>query len=565
MYNNHIYENNKNLTKMHMILMFAFIVIFCFSNYNNVTNIVYAMTFIGILLVIEAFSYAMNYFNRFHYLFLLRYSELFATSIYYSFVRSNYLIAITLIAYIIFYIELLTLYDYSESYYRVKCIFLATAPPVISLLIFAFFRSYIYDSFLMKEIILIFISYGIIFISNIFFIEYKELQDKLFAQTRLINDVNEVNEELRIQQEKVKHFNAELSSQKAKLQAAYTEINRSNSEIMIANKIMKHISSSLKIGKLMSLITNSLYDEMGFDICAISLDANLVENLEISYNIKTRFQKKYEEELARKFKEGYFQPYLTNDLYIDNRVNANQYNFINEHIGSILIIPLIQRETKIGFIFVGHSKYDAFLNNIEFFQGIVAQLLIALNNANLYARMENMAIHDTLTGIYNRGHLMKLFKESIEDTLINNTSLSVALFDIDNFKKFNDTYGHIFGDEVIKALACTAQEVSKNNNGIVGRYGGEEFVVIFPKKNLTETKTIIEQLHEDIKKLELVHKGEILHINVSIGISVYPENCKNPQDLINHADCAMYYSKQNGRGRITVACNNVIDQVKLKV
>lgn len=178
--------------------------------------------------------------------------------------------------------------------------------------------------------------------------------------------------------------------------------------------------------------------------------------------------------------------------------------------------------------------------------------------------MEDMANHDTLTGIYNRGYLAKLLHEYLGEAIINKSSLTIALFDIDKFKNINDTYGHLFGDVIIKTIATLADQMVKANNGIVVRYGGEEFVVAFPNKGLKEAYELIKQLHTNIKEKEISHNEQVIHVYVSAGVTSYPETCKNPSDLLNRADWAMYYSKQNGRDKITIDSNEILEKVMMQ-
>ena len=130
--------------------------------------------------------------------------------------------------------------------------------------------------------------------------------------------------------------------------------------------------------------------------------------------------------------------------------------------------------------------------------------------------------------------------------------MSVALFDIDKFKSVNDTYGHLAGDEVIKRIASVAEQCIDKYNGYVCRYGGEEFVAALPGRKLEIAQPIIEELFEEICK-QVVHYNEYdIPMSVSIGLTAYPEVCKNPDELLKRADWCMYYAKEHGRHQINV-------------
>lgn len=142
--------------------------------------------------------------------------------------------------------------------------------------------------------------------------------------------------------------------------------------------------------------------------------------------------------------------------------------------------------------------------------------------------------------------------------------MSVALFDIDFFKKINDTYGHLFGDQVIKTIASLAKSIAEENDAIVARYGGEEFVIIFPDKDLEEAYPAVESLHKGVKELGIEHHGKRVVVNVSVGFTSFPKTCKDPRELLNRADWSMYYSKQHGRDQITIDSDEIQKEVSLE-
>lgn len=132
-------------------------------------------------------------------------------------------------------------------------------------------------------------------------------------------------------------------------------------------------------------------------------------------------------------------------------------------------------------------------------------------------------------------------------------NLTVAMFDIDHFKHINDTYGHLVGDEVIKAIAHMAYEkVEGPDLGFICRYGGEEFVLVFPDCELAKALPVIEELHKEIATTTVEAYDQKVSMNVSIGVSSYPALCKDVDQLIKRADWSMYYAKEHGRGQIKV-------------
>jgi diguanylate cyclase (GGDEF)-like protein len=170
--------------------------------------------------------------------------------------------------------------------------------------------------------------------------------------------------------------------------------------------------------------------------------------------------------------------------------------------------------------------------------------------------MEELAVKDGLTSIYNRKYFIDHIEALVHQADQKEKPLSIALFDIDYFKSVNDKYGHIFGDEAIKLCASITDRLAREYNGLPVRYGGEEFLLVLPDKNLVQAQAIVKKLHASIKESTLLYKnGEVteeVHIDISIGVSSYPEIAKNSQKLLTRADNAMYYSKKHGRGRVTI-------------
>lgn len=515
---------------------------------------------------VELLAFKKKFFHQEKFLFFVRYLELGLAAFLFTLSEYIFLAVIALLLYYILFIEFIGLYDYSDVYYRFISGIFGILPPIGSIGYSTYLKATFNDA--------TFIRIGI-YIAVIFIVVYNsilnencknQLEEQLFKQNRLLNNVNETNEALKIHQEKVKKANEELGFQKVMLEAAYKRIGDSNIEIMIQNQVLKYISSSLEIDELMTLTTSSLFSELELDVCAIALNTKVIGNKKVQFKIRTSFDSEYEEILGKLIENEQFNCYLTSDhTYIDNHVVSDKYDFTSKlMIGSLLIAPLIRNNKRIGFLFVGSKKYDNFADNAGFYEAIVAQILIALNNANMYAKMQNMAIHDGLTGVFNRGYLSKLLNSYIDDALKNETPITLALFDIDKFKTINDTYGHLFGDIIIQTIATLADEMAAENDGIVGRYGGEEFVIVYPGKDLSEAYELIDKLRMNIKQKEIHHNQEIIHVNVSVGITSYPKTCKNPHELLNRADWSMYFSKQNGRDRMTVDSDEVRERVLMK-
>ncbi len=162
------------------------------------------------------------------------------------------------------------------------------------------------------------------------------------------------------------------------------------------------------------------------------------------------------------------------------------------------------------------------------------------------------AITDSLTGLANRRYFDEALRKEIYRVKRSGSSLSLIMFDVDYFKRFNDTYGHIAGDNCLRQIGITLKSFIKREYDIVARYGGEEFVVILPETNLEGALLLAEKIRTLIEALGIIHeKSEASkYITVSLGVvTAYITNLEKPEDLIDKADEAMYVAKNMGRNR----------------
>jgi len=176
--------------------------------------------------------------------------------------------------------------------------------------------------------------------------------------------------------------------------------------------------------------------------------------------------------------------------------------------------------------------------------------------------LEALASNDALTTVYNRRAFEKFYnamfiKNNMYKSLGLDASFSIIMIDIDNFKKINDTYGHDIGDKVLRNLGIFLNS-KKRKNDIVARYGGEEFVIILSDTDKIDALKFVINLIENIKeniKIE-IDKSFTLGVTVSIGISVFPYDSENKNNLIKIADENLYYTKTNGKNGATIILDN---------
>jgi len=185
---------------------------------------------------------------------------------------------------------------------------------------------------------------------------------------------------------------------------------------------------------------------------------------------------------------------------------------------------------------------------------IVAEITgTALENIELFNKIENIAITDTLTGLWNRSYLFKQFSHDLEVARKKLRPISIIMFDLDHFKTFNDTYGHLVGDKVLKEFAKVLKSRIHGKDW-VARYGGEEFLMVLPETTKDEAFHTAENIRKDIENMDFnIDKSLNLKLRVSGGIASFPFDGDETESLIKSADDALYRAKEEGRNKIIPA------------
>jgi len=171
--------------------------------------------------------------------------------------------------------------------------------------------------------------------------------------------------------------------------------------------------------------------------------------------------------------------------------------------------------------------------------------------------LENLATRDSLTGLYNRRAFLERFEQNYAEAKANGTPLCCIMSDIDHFKRVNDTFGHGVGDEIICAVANTLA-ANTDDFDTVGRYGGEEFVLILPNKTVDDAKKIAESIRQKVADLVGSFSVNVGNFSSSFGVALLTSDVSDVMDLIDRADQALYFAKQSGRNRVIVYSENVV-------
>ena len=188
-------------------------------------------------------------------------------------------------------------------------------------------------------------------------------------------------------------------------------------------------------------------------------------------------------------------------------------------------------------------------NIIESFDIPDANKMDVIKKINfMYTQTKHMSVTDPLTKLYNRRHFETEFEKEFKRAKRYNSPLSVAIVDIDFFKKINDTYGHSCGDYVLKEIAFLMMQNFRQTDTIF-RYGGEEFVVILTETPELTASIPMERLRKNIENNSFKYNGNDIKVTISIGISSKTD-CNNQVEMFDYADKALYNAKNEGRNRV---------------
>lgn len=218
----------------------------------------------------------------------------------------------------------------------------------------------------------------------------------------------------------------------------------------------------------------------------------------------------------------------------------------------VVVVPLLYKEVPLGLLIIGSAKEipDRLLETVELFTQSFA---ISLNNSITYDQLQKLAANDPLTGLYNRRFGMSRLSEEFSRSVRTHAPLGVLMFDLDHFKRINDTYGHAAGDRVLVNVSKIALMAARKGDLVI-RYGGEEFIMILPGAGKEDCLFIAERLRHMVEE-SVVSAGESqIKVTVSVGLASYPEYAvEDEHALCKAADKALYVAKERGRNMVMVA------------
>ena len=257
----------------------------------------------------------------------------------------------------------------------------------------------------------------------------------------------------------------------------------------------------------------------------------------------------------RKLEE--IKPIRDNKFEVVRMLLGKEMDYSFNDMKSKIIIPLVFDKKLIGGICF-YTRSDTDYASFRFFDIMISELLAIFKMKYQYTEKEFMSVLDGLTGLYNRRQFELGLEQEFNRTKRHPADFSLAILDIDFFKKVNDTYGHQYGDYVLKTVSDLMKS-SFRKTDLLYRYGGEELVMIMPETNIEGALIPVQRLRKAIEDYAFEYNGVKAKVTASIGLTMNFIEFKNATELLKSADEALYKAKESGRNRVIIHEGNAHD------
>lgn len=366
-----------------------------------------------------------------------------------------------------------------------------------------------------------------------------EEQEKLFV-------------ELQVAYDKIRSHERRLQSSKEALERANEELESRLAEIFFTHEFFKALTSYTSVDDVCSLIVDGCNGILGAEISCVYLfnrDEWTLSLAAAQGRHESAFRQVVpvsETILGYVFREGPIQ-----EAVVEADGDSSAWVVGEGGILSQAAVPLRAGEQVFGVMIVASSTHrELSTAEMDRLQVLGNQSSLSLQNAILHGELERLSVTDRLTELYNHGYFHQRLDEEFKRSARFGHPMSLIMLDIDDFKAFNDNFGHIQGDQVLKGLS----EVIRRNlreMDIAARYGGEEFVVVLPETDGEGAVMVAERVRSEMDELRWWPSAEeSVGRTVSIGVASFPRNANTALRLLEAADAAMYRAKRAGKNRV---------------
>ena len=321
------------------------------------------------------------------------------------------------------------------------------------------------------------------------------------------------------------------------------------------SEFSRHVSSTLDTRQVMALLSAAFQNAVEADTYFVGIREGDQMRLELCYDDGEYFEDqrvKLEGSLSSWVLENQRSLFLP-DLRREVHLPGVRLVLVGKHKTSLSWLGVPMRGVSVdGLISIGSYRPNAFdRGDLELLTALAQHAAQALDNTHEHQQVELRSQLDSLTNLYNHGNFLALLKAQLETAAIESRSLGLIMLDVDHFKQYNDTYGHLVGDSVLVALSAAMLKHVKASDA-VARWGGEEFVISLPNADALQTQQIALRIQAAMTSLKLqdADKHSIPAPTVSQGYALFPDEARSLVDLIHLADRRLYVAKARGRNEI---------------
>jgi diguanylate cyclase (GGDEF)-like protein len=342
-----------------------------------------------------------------------------------------------------------------------------------------------------------------------------------------------------------------LAAARAQLEQYAQYLEHRQEELKLVNAVSAATSATLNLDRILSTAVRSVAEGLHADRCAVGILDEDQTRIEMAAehrsdghltSVGANMPLGAGTILTRIITER--RTISTDDVELDSRFADVRSEMKEMKVRGAAIVPLIAGGRVIGTLSVNSTREPRHFtaDEIGVLETVANQLALGVRNARLYGRAKDRANEDSLTGLFNHRYLHERLEYELLRAKRANQPLAIALFDLNNFKTFNDSYGHQAGDEVLRVVATTLGLCLRGTD-IAGRYGGDEFLVILPQADEPGAQMLLSRVKQ---KLEDQAKAGFppIPIELAAGIAVYPRHGQNKRELIAYADQTMYAGKR---------------------
>jgi diguanylate cyclase (GGDEF)-like protein len=391
--------------------------------------------------------------------------------------------------------------------------------------------------------------------------------NQMLGQLEILYQNRLEDEKIAVLNQETLKYNRNLKKKNLEIERVNIQLKEQYEELSALFQVSRSLTSSLDQNLLFEKIFSIFRESLRCDRIVLLLYVPGSDSLEV---VKTTgFESKIAKELSFHIGEGIsgmvaasMQAIYSADLSQDEPNLKSKGSWVST--GSLLSLPMVFQNKLIGVLNLHHQQTKAFnLVAQQMAQAIADQAAIAIENSRLYEKTRTLSATDDLTGLANRRQFQNYLQREWAQSRRYQGHFSLLMIDIDHFKSYNDTHGHLKGDIALKQVAAL---LLQNTRGIdlVARFGGEEFILLLPKADKEASLAVAQKLcacieYEYFNGMELSQPKKKL--TVSIGSATFPSDSTEVYELLNLADEALYQAKRNGRNR-AVSWSTEINQNK---